>query len=751
MKTKHYVHLILITFVLLAVVPYSFAQDTPPEYTVRVIYFLPNDREADPDIDNKLDTLIKDVQQFYADEMERHGFGRKTFRLETDALGQTVWHDIKGKFSNVHYKPNKSPDYTVNAAAPEINEQFDLSEHYVNLILYDMGKIDDGVGGVGGQANGKTASVTLYDFDKRPEAHYFRAFTVIAHELGHAFGLPHDFRDRHYIMSYGASTLPKKLSFCNAEWLDVHRCFNTTNNTFTDLPIIEMLEPSFVSSPNTIRLRFEITHPVKLHQAQFLTNSHSWGPGVNPLLSDCKSLNQNIETIEFITTALTIGSENVHLKVIDAYGNYGSYAFPIDMTVLLPDSDPILIPDTNLAAVLREALGLAHSSPITQLDMVRLERLNATEKQIRNLTGIQHATNLENFNLSSNQISDITPLAELAKLNVLILSQNNISDVSPVEGLTRLYSLWLGSNQISDVTPIAKLTGLAHLQLSFNEIADITPLKGLTHLEELYLAHTQISDITPLAEFSKLNTLFLTSNKISDITPLAQLTRLGELSIHFTQVSDITPLKELKSLYTLSLGVNQMTDRKPLDITPLKELTSLVKLYLGANNIHDVSPLESLVNLRDLYLVGNPIKNRKPLLELLKKNPDVKIYLKGDDPLPVTLSHFRAELTDTGVILNWTTESELDNAGFYIYRSETKDGEFQVVNPTMIEGNGTTGERTEYKWMDTTVQANTVYYYQIEDVSHAGVRKRLATVRVRGLVSAKGKLTTMWVNMKTVN
>ena len=99
-------------------------------------------------------------------------------------------------------------------------------------------------------------------------------------------------------------------------------------------------------------------------------------------------------------------------------------------------------------------------------------------------------------------------------------------------------------------------------------------------------------------------------------------------------------------------------------------------------------------------------------------------------------------------MLKWTTESEVDNAGFYIYRSETKDGEFRVVNPTMIQGAGTTGERNEYTWTDTTAKPNTVYYYQIEDVSHAGVRKQLATVRLKELVSASGKLTTRWADLK---
>ena len=119
--------------------------------------------------------------------------------------------------------------------------------------------------------------------------------------------------------------------------------------------------------------------------------------------------------------------------------------------------------------------------------------------------------------------------------------------------------------------------------------------------------------------------------------------------------------------------------------------------------------------------------------------------------LPVVLSHFRAEHTDVGVVLKWTTESEVDNAGFNIYRSETKDGGFKVVNPEMIQGAGTSGERTEYAWTDTTAKPNTVYYYRIEDVSLAGIREQLATVRLRGLISASGKLTTSWANLKTQN
>ncbi len=119
-------------------------------------------------------------------------------------------------------------------------------------------------------------------------------------------------------------------------------------------------------------------------------------------------------------------------------------------------------------------------------------------------------------------------------------------------------------------------------------------------------------------------------------------------------------------------------------------------------------------------------------------------------PLPVQLSSFRPALEDGEIVIRWTTESELDNAGFNIYRSETRNGEYKQVNAELIAGNGTTGERNTYKWVDTTAKPGAVYYYQIEDVSFAGERQALAITKLRGLISAENKLTTRWGEIKEV-
>ena len=121
-------------------------------------------------------------------------------------------------------------------------------------------------------------------------------------------------------------------------------------------------------------------------------------------------------------------------------------------------------------------------------------------------------------------------------------------------------------------------------------------------------------------------------------------------------------------------------------------------------------------------------------------------------PLPVQLSHFRpARDKETGAaVITWSTQSELNNAGFFIKRSQQRDGQFKVINAAMIQGAGTTSEKQFYTYTDTTAQPNVVYYYQIEDVSLDGNHQTLTNgIRLKGHIGAAGKLTTLWGDLKT--
>ena len=740
MKTTFCLTLTLFTFIVLWFVPNIFAQDTSPTYTVRTVYIVPNDRKPDPDMDTKLDKLMKETQQFYANLMEFHGFGRKTFRLETDATGDVIVHHVNGKHSDAHYQNSTTGSEIV---WEEIKEKFDTSKNIYVMALDISGPIV-AYGGF-----------TVAGFALEQKSHYGGALipasdpgVALWHEVGHTFGLTHDSRVEAKRWINPDSNDPMITSFCAAEWLDVNRYFNPIQEVVVSddkEPRVRMLKPSLASSPYTIRLQFEVSDPDGLHHAQ-LSRSSFYDSGVIA----CKKLNGKETIVEFVTTHL-IGdiNESVGLWLIDMHGNFTSHDFPIDITDLLPKAETVSVPDPNLALAIRETIDLAPNDDITQIVMRRLINFRASNRQITNLTGLEHAVNIQDLFLDNNQIQDLTPLSGAMKLTRLDLSENPISDITPLTKLKNLSDLSCRNTQISDITSLARLTNLTKLDLTGNPIRDITPLAKLTNLFELSLGSSehQIRDITPLAGLVNLRGLTLFNASITDINIITKFTRLTDLSLLEVPINDISPLTGLSKLRSLNL-----TSCKINNIRPIARLKNLEVLDLRDNQISDVHPLVELINLEELYLAGNPIKDTKPLRALLRKNSDVKIYLEyGGDPfLLVTLSHFGVQRTDAGVVLKWTTESEFDNAGFNILRSNTKNGIFKVINTELIQGAGTTGERNEYTWTDTTAKPETVYYYQIEDVSPAGIRKQSTTIRLMS-ISASGKLTTRWADLKMQN
>ena len=107
--------------------------------------------------------------------------------------------------------------------------------------------------------------------------------------------------------------------------------------------------------------------------------------------------------------------------------------------------------------------------------------------------------------------------------------------------------------------------------------------------------------------------------------------------------------------------------------------------------------------------------------------------------LSVKLSHFRpARNKETGaVVITWSTLSELNNAGFFIKRSQQRDGASKVIHTPMIRGAGTTNEKQLYTYTDTTAKPNVVYYYQLECVSVDGTRWTLTgPIRLKGHVDS---------------
>ena len=240
---------------------------------------------------------------------------------------------------------------------------------------------------------------------------------------------------------------------------------------------------------------------------------------------------------------------------LDGNGEIGISDFLVfiqDFGKDVPPSPVVAIPDANLRTAIEAALGKERGAPITRAEMATLTRIDAPNKGIRNLTGLEHATNLQRLGLGRVRVNDE------------LVNSNDISNLSPLSNLTNLTYLSLTSNSISDISALSNLTNLTRMNLWRNSISDISALSNLTNLTVLDLIQNSISDISALSNLTKLDWLRLTSNSISDISALSNLTNLTELSLGNNSISDISALSNLTNLTGLVLGMNSISDISPL-------------------------------------------------------------------------------------------------------------------------------------------------------------------------------------------
>ena len=257
-----------------------------------------------------------------------------------------------------------------------------------------------------------------------------------------------------------------------------------------------------------------------------------------------------------------------------------------------PASTEAVFTDDNLLRAVREAVfpaGTPATTTLTRDDLRGLKVLKAREKVIRNLSGLEHATNLDTLDLSYNWITSLTPLASLPNLEYLHLVKNNISDVTPLAGLTNLENLNLRWNKIKDVTPLASLTNLKRFGLGGNGITDVTPLASLTNLEHLIL-----KDNTKLG-----------SSAIGQL--VASLPNLENLQINYTGLTDISFLESKTKLKILNISLN----RGIRDFSPIACLPNLEILHI--RNMHAATFGNASVgyNVHIQYLIDKGVSVHK--------------------------------------------------------------------------------------------------------------------------------------------
>ena len=234
--------------------------------------------------------------------MERHGYGPKTFRLETDGQGNPGIHFVKAKHQVAHYMTD-----TYNRVKSELPFQFtrdpNAQDNLHVIIMGGLKRLDNGnVGYAWYHARGKAGGVAVLV----GEALHFR---LIAHEIGHTFGLQHTDIEGALMGAWEDILLENE-----AHWLDQHHMFNDTHIRNNLPQFIEIL-PLEAIGKETVRFKVVATSKSGLYHAQIYRERGSFAIGHTKLEGEKT-------TIEIdVPRSRILDGDYASIQIMDIHGN----------------------------------------------------------------------------------------------------------------------------------------------------------------------------------------------------------------------------------------------------------------------------------------------------------------------------------------------------------------------------------------------------------------------------------------------
>ena len=216
-----------------------------------VVYFLGSDTEPVPDYERRLSELLLYLQQFYGREMQRHGYGARSFGLDIKSPGRVNIIEYKAKNPAAHYPYENGGGWK---AAQELEEFFkanpDRKKSQHTLVIMptwnDEKNGPDNPGGVPFYGMGRNCFALDYPaFDIKHLGQKTREgqlltkwYGGLAHELGHGLNLPHNHQTASDGKKYGTAlmgagnytfgTSPTFLTPASCALLDACEVFSVT-------------------------------------------------------------------------------------------------------------------------------------------------------------------------------------------------------------------------------------------------------------------------------------------------------------------------------------------------------------------------------------------------------------------------------------------------------------------------------------------------------------------------------------------
>lgn len=89
------------------------------------------------------------------------------------------------------------------------------------------------------------------------------------------------------------------------------------------------------------------------------------------------------------------------------------------------------------------------------------------------------------------------------------------------------------------------------------------------------------------------------------------------------------------------------------------------------------------------------------------------------------------------ILVEWTTGSEMNTAGFNLYRSSQPGGPFVRINADLIPASSDPLAGGKYKYEDRAVTPGQTYYYKLEDVELGGAKAEHGPIKITATLDSQ--------------
>lgn len=291
------------------------------QLTVRAVYLTPTDetQPSEEEISLKRNILI-DVQRFYGKEMNKRGYGYKTFNPEKDDNNRVVIHNIKGKRTLKQYEKLELIRGEVNTV---FGNPFNIGAENVIWVVFLTGaeNINTGAYTLGMCLLWEGVDHVCAYHSLIPVNRDTLITHATAHELGHAFGLNHNEGGELFLMKSEVKEDPSAdldivfLSDDECHWLDAHQYFNDRDRN-ESIPVVTKAN-KWELNTGFIRIVFTVRNKHKLHHSYLQRRSGD----KNFVLGWGKLSDNKLSTEFLIHRREFIKKDKVNLYLIDVQGN----------------------------------------------------------------------------------------------------------------------------------------------------------------------------------------------------------------------------------------------------------------------------------------------------------------------------------------------------------------------------------------------------------------------------------------------